>query len=259
MCKICRIFGGGSVKNIVEFKVYGKYALFSDPITRVGGEKFSYQIPTYQALKGILESCYWKPTFIWYIDEVRVMKRIQTESKGVRTIKYNITDKEYKSGNKNNLSFYTYLKHVEYKVRAHFEWNNNRPNLECDRNDGKHWEIAQRMIERGGRRDIFLGARECQAYVESTVFSDGKGYYEDKDDLDFGVMFHGFDYPDETGKGEMGVRLWCPKMSNGYIKFDAPQDIPQNMRRRVKDMKMKQFEMRENVESVESLYEEVSE
>ena len=54
-------------------QVYGRYALFSDPITRVGGEKFSYPVPTYQALKGIYESCYWKPTFTWVIDELRVM------------------------------------------------------------------------------------------------------------------------------------------------------------------------------------------
>ncbi|MEL7655675.1 MAG: CRISPR-associated protein Cas5, partial [Bacillota bacterium] len=60
-------------RNTVEFVVFGKYGLFSDPITRVGGEKLSYQVPTYQALKGILESVYWKPTLIWYIDEVRIM------------------------------------------------------------------------------------------------------------------------------------------------------------------------------------------
>ena len=37
----------GKIRNQIEFKVYGKYALFSDPITRVGGEKLSYPIPTY--------------------------------------------------------------------------------------------------------------------------------------------------------------------------------------------------------------------
>ena len=37
--------------NIVEFEVTGDYALFSDPIMRVGGEKCSYQVPTYEALK----------------------------------------------------------------------------------------------------------------------------------------------------------------------------------------------------------------
>ena len=97
--------------NIVEFIVYGDYALFSDPITRVGGEKSSYQIPTYEALKGILASVYWKPTLIWYIDKVRVLNQIQTESKGVRPIKM--------SGG-NDLAYYTYLKKCAYQVQAHF-------------------------------------------------------------------------------------------------------------------------------------------
>ena len=44
--------------NIVEFQVTGDYALFSDPIMRLGGEKCSYQVPTYEALKGILSSVY---------------------------------------------------------------------------------------------------------------------------------------------------------------------------------------------------------
>lgn len=53
--------------NLVEFQVTGDYALFSDPILRLGGEKCTYQVPTYEALKGILSSVYWKPTLIWYI------------------------------------------------------------------------------------------------------------------------------------------------------------------------------------------------
>ena len=53
------------IRNQVEYKVYGRYALFSDPITRMGGEKASYLVPTYQALKGITESIYFKPSFRW--------------------------------------------------------------------------------------------------------------------------------------------------------------------------------------------------
>ena len=98
--------------NIVEFQVKGDYGLFTDPIMRVGGEKCSYQIPTYEALKGILHSVYWKPTLIWVIDAVRVMRPIQTEVKGIRPIKYN---------GGNDLSYYTYLKDCCYQVRAHFE------------------------------------------------------------------------------------------------------------------------------------------
>ena len=62
--------------NRVEFAVYGRYALFTDPITRTGGEKCTYPVPTYQALKGILESCYWKPTIVWVIDAVRILNPV---------------------------------------------------------------------------------------------------------------------------------------------------------------------------------------
>ena len=80
--------------NIVEFQVTGDYALFSDPIMRVGGEKCTYQVPTYEALKGILHSVYWKPTILWVIDAVRVMKPIQMETKGIRPIRYGGREKE---------------------------------------------------------------------------------------------------------------------------------------------------------------------
>lgn len=222
-------------RNSVEFVVFGKYALFSDPITRVGGEKFSYQVPTYQALKGILESVYWKPTLIWYIDEVRVMHKIQTQSKGIRPIKYN-------SG-ENELAYYTYLKDVSYQVRAHFEWNLNRPELAADRNENKHHQIARRMIERGGRRDIFLGTRECQGYVEPCIFSEGDSFYDSYGEIDFGVMVHGFDYPDETGKDEMSVRLWKnAMMKNGKINFPLPtENSAEILTRFIKPMKKKEF------------------
>jgi len=211
-------------RNGVMFKVYGRYALFSDPITRPGGEKFSYQVPTYQALKGILESVYWKPTFIWNIDAVRVVNRIQTESRGMRPIKM--------SGG-NDLAYYTYLRDVEYQVMAHFVWNPHRLELEHDRDEHKHHNIAKRAIKQGGRRDIFLGTRECQAYVEPCIFGEGESFYDDYGTLDFGLMFHGFDYPDETGKKELSVRLWRQSMDNGVIVFDPPADIP--LRRTVRE------------------------
>ncbi|MBU3159496.1 type I-C CRISPR-associated protein Cas5c [Clostridium frigoris] len=218
-------------ENIVEFKVSGRYALFSDPINRIGGEKFSYQVPTYQALKGILESVYWKPTLIWIIDEVRVMNLIKTQSQGIRPVNF--------SGG-NTLSIYTYLANVEYQVRAHFEWNYNRPNLEQDRNENKHYLISKRMIKCGGRRDVFLGTRECQAYVEPCKFGEGEGAYDNYGSLSFGLMFHGFDYPDETGEDVLMARLWTPIMNNGYIKFLKPDEC--TIKRELASMKPKVFD-----------------
>lgn len=201
--------------NIVQFKVYGRYALFTDPLTKIGGEKFSYQIPTYQALKGILESVYWKPTIVWEIEKVRVMKPIQTESKGIKPIKF---------GGGNDLAYYTYLRDVEYQVQARFKWNMLRDDLANDRNENKHYFMAKRMIERGGRRDIFLGARECQGYVEPCVFGKDDGFYDEVPELSFGMMFHGFDYPSETGIEELHSRFWVPIMKEGIVDFILPSE-----------------------------------
>lgn len=220
--------------NIVEFQVTGDYGLFSDPIMRVGGEKCSYQVPTYEALKGILASVYWKPTIIWYIDDVRIMNPIQTEVKGIRPIKYN---------GGNELAYYTYLKKCRYQVRAHFEWNDNRPELAHDRNENKHHEIAKKMIRKGGRRDIFLGARECQGYVEPCVFGEGEGFYDNLPQLAFGVMYHGITYADEAyneeTKNRLTVNLWRPVMENGIIHFVRPEKCP--MHRYLHEMPVKPF------------------
>lgn len=224
-------------RNSVEFKITGRYAMFADPVTRVGGEKFSYQIPTYQALKGILESVYWKPTFIWYIDAVRIMKKIQTESKGIKPIKM--------SGG-NDLAYYTYLRDIEYQVLAHFEWNEHRNDLDGDRDENKHHNIAKRCIIKGGRRDIFLGTRECQGYVEPCVFGKEDGFYDQYGELDFGVQFHGYDYPDETGKDELAVRLWRVKMKDGLIEFPMPKDCDSSLRRFIRKMTAKEFEKGRN-------------
>jgi hypothetical protein len=76
-------------------------------------------MPTYEALKGIATSVYWKPTLIWVIDSVRVMKRIRTQTKGTRPLNY---------GGGNSLAIYTFLTGdpdpvtnlpcVEYQVRG---------------------------------------------------------------------------------------------------------------------------------------------
>ncbi|MBI2918917.1 MAG: type I-C CRISPR-associated protein Cas5 [Chloroflexi bacterium] len=218
------------MENRVEFKVSGRFALFTDPLTKVGGEKCSYHIPTYEALKGIAKSIYWKPTFVWVIDKVRVMKRVRTQSKSVKPVNYLGVYPSLKDPNKkkeepfHTLSIYTYLADVEYQVQAHFEWNPFREDMAQDRNEGKHLAVAKRMIEKGGRQDIFLGTRECQGYVEPCACGEGHGFYDDGGELAYGLIFHGFDYPDETGKNELVSRFWRPVMKDGIITFPRPEE-----------------------------------
>lgn len=70
--------------NNIEYLVSGKLALFTDPLTRMGGEKCSYHIPTYEALKGVTKSVYWKPTINWVIDEVRSHDPVRTFAKNMK-------------------------------------------------------------------------------------------------------------------------------------------------------------------------------
>lgn len=228
------------MKNSISFRLWGRYALFTDPITKIGGEKCSYHIPTYEALKGVLKSIYWKPTLIWHVDRVRVMKSLQTQTKGTKPLVW---------GGGNSLAIYTFLHDVEYQVEAHFEWNEHRPELEQDRIDGKHYTIANRMLEKGGRQDIFLGVRDCQGYVEPCEFGTGGSAYDHIPELGFGLMFHGFDYPDETGTDELHSRFFSPVMRGGIIEFPRPEEC--ETRRFIRKMDAKPFGLNDNLMPVE--------
>lgn len=227
--------------NSISFRLHGRNALFTDPITRVGGEKCSYHLPTYEAIKGVLKSIYWKPTIIWHVDRVRVVKSMRTQTKGTKPIKYHKAV--------NDLATYTFMHNVEYQIEAHYEWNYHRPELADDRNDKKHNSILKRALKKGGRQDIFLGTRDCQGYVEPCVFGEGEGAYDNIEELGFGLMFHGFDYPDETGKKDLHSRFWHPVLKKGILEFPRPENCTIN--RYVRPMSVKDFIVDENLLSIE--------
>lgn len=202
-------------RNEFSFLVEGRYALFSDPITRIGGEKCTYQIPTYESLKGICSSIFWKPEIILFIDKCRVLEPIVTESKGIRPVKY--------SGS-NDLSSYTYLRNVRYEVKAHFEFNPIRVSNPDVNLENKYYYMMKRCIEKGGRRDIFLGTRECSAYVSPVNFEENHGYYDNSGNITFGIMYHSISYPDENNNSEMRVNLWNANMNDGIISFCSPEE-----------------------------------
>ncbi len=225
-------------KTINQFavEVSADRALFADPMSKVGGEKISYQIPTYEALKGVVKGIYWKPTIIWYIDAVRVMNPIQMETECSKTVKWNSKD--------GDLMFATYLKNVRYQILAHYEWNLNRPEFERDRDIKKYNAIIGRMIKAGRRTPLFLGTRECAASAEACVFGDGAGAYDHSGTQVYGLMYHGLTYADEGYDDETRKRItkncFIPKMENGIITFPRPEKCP--VKYPLHEMKMKVFD-----------------
>ena len=92
-------------------------------------------------------------------------------------------------------------------------------------------------------RDIFLGTRECQGYIEPCVFGQGEGAYDSVPRMDFGLMYHGITYADEAydeaTKEKMTARFWRPVMENGIIRFSRPEDCPHH--KALREMEMKPF------------------
>lgn len=201
--------------NKITYKVFGRNAMFADPITKLGGELCTYHVPTYEALRGITEAIYWKPSIEWVIDRVKIIKPIQTESKNIKL--RNLDDEGV------GLYRYTYLHDTEYIVEAHFEWNKDRPDLADDFDERKHSNIAKRYLKKGGKRDLFLGKRECVAYVKECEFDSEESYYKDRNEIDFGIMFHSFIYPSESSN-KLIANLSHIVMKNGVIEFERPDE-----------------------------------
>lgn len=204
-----------------SFEISGKLALFSDPLLSMGGEKTTYMVPTYEGMKGVTKRIYWKPTFIWVVDQVRVMNPIRTESFGTRVPVW------YGKEITLELSDYTYLTDVRYQVKVHLEWNMNRPEYAEDRDYEKHYGIFARALLNGGRLPIFLGKSECTAYVRPCVFGEGEGAYDHSGMISFGGMYYGISYPDEAkdeaGAGKLMLNQGPVVMKDGVITYEPPE------------------------------------
>ena len=228
-------------KNCVEFEVEGDYAIFSNPLLSSGGEKRTYDIPTYEAMKGVTKSIYWKPTFTWFLDEVRVMNEIQTETQGKRLPCF------FENG-KPDLAYYTYLTNVKYQVRAHLEWNENRPEYSDDRDMNKHYSSFAKHLIRGGRLPVFLGKSECCADVAPIRFGEGAGFYDNTGTAAFGLMYHGITYPDEAYSEETAGCLtldYAPVvMENGIVRYARPEDC---FHKKIRNGKIMNFKNREEI------------
>jgi CRISPR-associated protein Cas5d len=57
----------------LEVKVWGELACFTRPEMKV--ERVSYSVMTPSAARGVLESIFWKPQFVWRVEEIVVLKR----------------------------------------------------------------------------------------------------------------------------------------------------------------------------------------
>ena len=170
-------------------------------------ERFTYPVPTFGALAGVLRSIYAKPSFYWVPRRLLILKPIRYQNILVNEVKDTIiTKRPFVAPERRMQKMQTYLYDLHYIVEAHFEWSGKHTE---DEDMVKHMCIFDRSLDLGGRRDVFLGTRECSAIVEP-MNTDIKKYpaRERFDrfaevwrrshqgfDLHVGIMFH-------TGNGD---------------------------------------------------------
>ena len=173
-------------------------------------------VPTVQVLQGICDAVYFKPTIRNVVDAVKIINPVRFHNMGYRALYADLSA---------GLNYVTVLEDVEYLLKYHFEWNLNRDDLLQDRIMKKHEAIAERSLKRGGRRDVFLGAREFIGYVEAI---DEDEYLKEKtfysgSDLDLGNIFHSFIYPNNE-EGKLKSLFTHTIMKDGIIKFKSQDE-----------------------------------
>lgn len=141
----------------VKVKVWGDYALFARPELKT--ERYSYDIITPSAARGILEAIYWHPGLRWVIDRIYVQNPICFTSIRRNEVKSKISAQnvlQVYNGSNKLLYINTkdeivqrasvILKDVSYVIEAHFEMTDKANDTD---NPGKFKDIIMRRLRKG--------------------------------------------------------------------------------------------------------------
>ncbi|MDD4832167.1 MAG: type I-C CRISPR-associated protein Cas5c [Clostridia bacterium] len=208
----------------IKLLIKGDYACFTRPEMKV--ERVSYDVPTPSAMRGVIESIYWKPQIKWSIDKIHVLNPIKysnirrnemKEKLLLGKVKQQMTNPDidislYRGGDNINQRGALILVDVAYGVEAHFDV--------IDGEDAeKHYAIATRRMKNGQYVKVpVLGCREFSAqfeYVEEIPKSPLIG------EVDLGFMLYDLKFSPADKEGNWsnkGEPIWYrPKMVNGII------------------------------------------
>jgi CRISPR-associated protein Cas5d len=157
----------------VKLRVSGDRACFTRPELKV--ERYSYEVITPSAARGILEAIHWKPAFTWRIDRLRVLKPITFETIRRNEVASRIPSprvrKAISTASTEGLALYvdedrqqrasTILTNVAYVIEARIEL---AAPASADETVGKHLDIFNRRARKGQCfHRPYLGTREFAA------------------------------------------------------------------------------------------------
>jgi CRISPR-associated protein Cas5d len=210
-----------------KVEVWGDWALFSRP--ELKAERYSYDVMTPSAARGILDAIYWHPGLRWIPERIYVLNPIRFT--GIRRNEVNAkipgsavssvmngAQKElYLSAHDEIVQrAATVLQDVRYVIEAHFEMT---PQAAPEDNEGKFCDIMKRRLEKGQcYHQPCFGCRELPAHFRSWAGGEipAAGVNEDRD---LGLMLYDLDYSDPPNITPMFFRA---ALKNGVLNIPAP-------------------------------------
>lgn len=193
----------------IRLHVWGNHALFTRPELKV--ERFTYDVMTPSAARGILEAVHWKPAIRWIIDRIHVLEPIRFQSIRRNEVGHKAPagkiKQAMKRGDLGGLQLLvdedrqqrasTVLVAPAYVIEAHFHMT---AKAGPDDTEGKHLDTFNRRAARGQCfHQPCLGTREFAAHF-ALLPSDAP--LPDRSPQAMGPE-HGFGAP-----RDLGLMLW---------------------------------------------------
>jgi CRISPR-associated protein Cas5d len=182
-------------------EVSGDFACFTRPEFKA--ERFSYEVMTPTAARGILESIFWKPQFEYIIIKIDVLKPIRWFSIRRNEVKSTVSEDWVRRAMVDSSLRYdveddrdqrnsVVLRDVSYRIHAQVEL---RPGVTD--NEAKYREQFRRRVDKGAcHSQPFLGTREFSARFGKSTAARPITDARDKDKM-LGVMLHNIRYHDD--------------------------------------------------------------
>lgn len=211
----------------VKVETWGPYALFSRPELKV--ERYSYDVMTPSAARGMLEAVYWHPGLKWRVDRIYVLSPIEFTGVRRNEVKSKIPARNVSAvmnGGDGELFLAaseeiqqraaTVLRDVHYVIEAHFDLTENAA---PEDNEGKFCDIMRRRLEKGQcYHQPCFGCREFPAHFRKWEGGAITTAYPETD-RDLGLMLYDIDYSDPQDLKPMFFRATLEK---GVLNVPAP-------------------------------------
>ncbi|WP_028478992.1 type I-C CRISPR-associated protein Cas5c [Nocardia sp. CNY236] len=199
-------------------EVSGDYACFTRP--EMKSERFSYEVITPSAARGILEAIFWKPEFDYIIVKIEVLKPIRWFAIRRNEVKSMVSDDwvrraiadpglRYDVEDDRDQRNTVGLRDVAYRIYAQIRLRSHATATEMAYRDQ-----LRRRVDRGAcYSQPFLGTREFSARFGKATSAEPISGRRDKD-KDLGVMLHSIAYGPDGGET---YRWFLARLTDGVL------------------------------------------